>query len=54
MTYIIQDWAGIHLFKDKEFPTFEDAWDFLLEFFHENDMDSEEWGQEYEVIEGIT
>lgn len=51
MNFIIRDWAGNHPFTDKLFKTFEDAWGFLLEFFHDNDMDADEWGQEYYVEE---
>lgn len=31
-TYIIEDWAGNRLFKDKTFSNFDEAW----EFIHEN------------------
>jgi hypothetical protein len=31
--FIIQDWAGNHLFQKEEFETFEDGWSFLLEQF---------------------
>lgn len=29
--WIIYDWAGNHCFQYKEFKTFEDAWEFLME-----------------------
>lgn len=49
--FIVKDWAGNHLFQDKEFKTFEGGWDFLYEWFDENEMDPEEWAQEYEIEE---
>jgi hypothetical protein len=27
--FIIEDWAGNHLFKNKSFKTFEDGWEFI-------------------------
>ena len=30
-TFIITDWAGNHLLKDKEFETFEDGWEYIYE-----------------------
>ncbi len=43
--YIIEDWAGNHLFKDKVFDSFEDGWDFIMEQFpNEDDL------QDYYVI----
>ncbi len=35
--YIIEDWAGNHLFKDKVFESFEDGWDFIMEQFPDED-----------------
>ena len=29
MKYIIQDWAGNHLFKDKTFDSYEEGWEFI-------------------------
>lgn len=40
--YIIKDWADNHLFKDMEFNSFEDGWDFLLQQFP-NDEDLEDY-----------
>lgn len=40
--YIIKDWAGNHLFKDREFDSFEDGCDFLLQEFP-NDEDLQEY-----------
>lgn len=51
MMFIIEDWAGNHLFHDKTFDTFEDGWDHLYNHFEENNMDCDEWAQEYLVIE---
>jgi hypothetical protein len=44
--FIIQDWAGNHLFQKEEFETFEDGWSFLLEQFPD-----EENFEDYFVIE---
>jgi hypothetical protein len=45
MKYIIIDWAYNHLFKDKLFDSVEDASDFLLDTFpNEDDL------QEYYII----
>ena len=43
--YVIEDWAGNHLFKQKTFDSFEDGFDFLLFQF----PDDEEL-QEYNVV----
>ena len=32
-TWIIKDWANNHLFRDKEFKTFEAGWSFLYSKF---------------------
>ncbi len=37
--YIIQDWAGNHLFKDKEFDSFEEGWEFIYENVQEETED---------------
>lgn len=29
--FIIEDWAGNHLFPDKVFKTFEEGWEFIYE-----------------------
>ena len=50
-TWIITDWARNIMFDGKEFKSFDDAWDFLYEFFDMNQMDADEWGQEYDVME---
>lgn len=36
MKFIIQDWAGNHMFPDKVFDSFEDGWGFLYEQFPED------------------
>ena len=50
--FIIQDWAGNHLFKDKVFNSYEGGWAFLDEWF--DHLEGEEKDQElgeYYVIE---
>jgi hypothetical protein len=37
--FIIQDWAGNHLFKDKEFNSFEEGWEFIYENVQEETED---------------
>ena len=39
MKYIIKDWAGNHLFKNKTFKTFDDGWDFIRENVQEETED---------------
>lgn len=46
--WIIQDWAGNHLFQDKTFDDFEDGWDFLYSKFESE----EDLGEFY--VEPIT
>ena len=54
--FIIQDWAGNHLFQDKIFDSFEDGWSFIYEnvdnskFDRTQDENDNEY-QEYYVIE---
>lgn len=55
-TFIIIDWAGNHLFKDKTFASFEEGWDFIYENvdnseFERTENDNDDNYQEYEVIE---
>jgi hypothetical protein len=45
-TFIIIDWANNHLFQDKIFSSFDDAWSFLYEQFPELEN-----FEDYEVIE---
>ena len=33
--FIIQDWAGNTMFNGKEFDTFEDGWEYILENIEE-------------------
>lgn len=55
MNYIIQDWAGNHLFTDKVFKSFEDGWEFIYDnidnstFDKTQNEDDDEY-QEYFVI----
>jgi len=43
--YIIIDWAYNHLFQDQTWDTSEEAWDFLLQnFMNDDDL------QEYNVV----
>lgn len=39
--WMIQDWTGKRLFPDKEFDSYQDGWDFVLENF-KTDEDAEE------------
>ena len=54
-TYIIQDWAGNHLFENKTFNSFEDGWDFIYQNvdnskFEETQNDDDNEYQEYFVV----
>ena len=49
MKWIIKDWADNHLFPEKEFNSFEDAWEFLYETFREEMEKDEEFFQDYYV-----
>ena len=49
MKWIIKDWAANHLFPEKEFDSFEDAWEFLYETFREEMEKDEEFFQDYYV-----
>ncbi len=37
--FIIQDWAGNHMFPSQTFNTFEDGWEFVREKF----PDEKDW-----------
>ena len=55
-TFIIQDWAGNHLFPDKAFESFEDGWDFIYENVDNSKYDrtqnnNDDNYQDYFVIE---
>ena len=41
--YIIEDWAGNHLFRDNVFDSFDDGWCFLMEEFPEDDGTLEDY-----------
>ena len=49
-SWFIIDWAGNRKFSDKYWDSFENAEYFLACWFNENDMDYEEWRQEYFII----
>lgn len=54
-TFIIIDWAGNHLFKDKEFETFEEGWEYIYENvnnskYDETGNEDDNEYQEYYVI----
>lgn len=49
--WIIKDWMGEILFDHEEFVDFEDAEEYLCEFFRKNAWDYEEYRQEYNVEE---
>lgn len=53
--FIITDWAGNHLFKDKEFETFEEGWDYIYENvdnskYDETENEDDNVYQEYYVV----
>jgi hypothetical protein len=48
--WIIQDWAGNHLFTDKVFDSFEDGWDFIYENIKEETEDDGTY-DDYYVVE---
>lgn len=53
--FIITDWAGNLLFKDKDFETFEEAWDFIYENvdnskYDETENEDDNEYQEYYVV----
>jgi hypothetical protein len=48
--WIIQDWAGNHLFTDKVFDSFEDGWDFIYENVKEETEDDGTY-DDYFVVE---
>jgi hypothetical protein len=57
--FIIQDWAGNHLFKDQEFETFEEGWDFIYQNVDNSEYDrtqdeNDNVFQEYYVVESAS
>lgn len=46
MKWIIHDWAGNHLFREKVFDSFEDGWERIRTQF----PDAEDDWQEYYVV----
>lgn len=51
--FIIRDWAGNHLFKDKVFSSFEDGWAFIYENVQE-EYENDGTYDEYFVVEVVT
>ena len=43
MSWIIEDWTGRVLFDGKEFPSFEEVWEFIYVTDPEPDESSPEW-----------
>lgn len=55
MTFIIEDWAGNHLFKNKIFKSFEDGWEFIYSnvdnsLYDKTGKDNDNAFQEYFVV----
>lgn len=55
MTFIIEDWAGNHLFKNKVFKSFEDGWEFIYSnvdnsLYDKTGKDNDNAFQEYFVV----
>ena len=50
--WIIEDWAGNHLFQDKVFDSFEDGWDFIYQNIEEETEDDGTY-DDYYVVELI-
>jgi hypothetical protein len=44
--FVIEDWAGNHLFREETFETFQDGWDFIYQQFPD-----EEDLSDYYVVE---
>lgn len=53
MNYIIADWTGNILLNGQDFPTFEDAWDYILGELTDKLGLTEEDYQEYFVEEKL-
>ena len=49
--FIIKDWASNILFNEKQFKSFDDAEEFLCEFFSDNGSNYEEERGEYYIEE---
>ena len=49
VTHVIYDWAGNLKFNGKQFPTFEDADEFLSGYFDKEGLDYDEWREEYYI-----
>lgn len=55
MTFIIEDWAGNRLFKNKVFKSFEDGWEFIYSnvdnsLYDKTGKDNDNAFQEYFVV----
>ncbi len=51
-SFIIEDWAGNHLSKHGTFPSFEEAWDYILgEMTDKLGLEDEDYGEYYVVEE---
>ena len=56
MSYIIKDWAGNHLFRDKAFDSFEEGWEFIYtnvdnSEYEQSQNEDDNVYQEYYVVE---
>ena len=51
MNYVIMDWANNPMFPGTEFESYEDAHEYLCDFLEGNNMDIEEWLDEYWIRE---
>lgn len=54
--FIIQDWAGNHLFTDEEFESYEEGWEYIYEhvdnsLYDETGDENDNEYQEYYVVE---
>lgn len=47
--HVIYDWAGNLKFNGKQFETFEDAEEFLSEWFEKNGLDYDDFRGEYSI-----
>lgn len=53
-TFVIEDWAGNHLFRDKTFKSWEDADQWLYNELNLSDLDDDAFTEErgeYEIVE---
>jgi hypothetical protein len=45
--FVIEDWAGNHLFREKTFDSFQDGWDFIYQQFPDEEDLSDYYVVEY-------